>query len=140
MASGRGGRAGFSSASAPSIEVTQRVPSAALPTTTAGITSSPRRAGQERQRTEGDRAGARDADGVVALDRSEDAEHLRDAAAHRDPSAGQADAVAHEQVAVAAGHAVEVDVALEAAGDRLHDASSADRRGVVIRGRPTGCP
>jgi hypothetical protein len=62
---------------------------------------------------------------VVALHPGQHVRHCREWDARRHPPAGQPDAVAHEEEAVAAGEAVEVDVPAERSGDRPHALMSA---------------
>ncbi len=88
---------------------------------TAGMTSCVRVRRAEREHAEGDGTAARA--GRPSSSRSMAASapaHL----GHRDPRrhapSGQPDAVAHEQESVAAGEAVEVDLAVERSGDGPH--------------------
>ena len=60
----------------------------------------------------------------------EDVGDVVDGHACRDTSSGDADAVADEQVAVAAGDVVEVDVAIERSTDSSHEISSGCRAAV----------
>ena len=102
-----------------------RVPSASLPTITAGMTSSVPSDGPEGQHPEGHGTAAGVPDLVVALHPGQHVRHGGQWHPRRHPPAGQADAVAHEQEAVAAGEAVEVDVPAERPGDRPHALMSA---------------
>ncbi len=116
-------------ASAPSIVVIHRVPSASLPTITAGMTSSVPSRRPEGQHPERHGTAARVA---RPRRRARSPASTSGTAASRDArrhaSAGQADAVAHEQEAVAAGEAVEVDVAVERSGDGPQPAHVPRRR------------
>jgi hypothetical protein len=125
-----GGRRSSRSSSAPSIRVTQARPAASLPTTHGGHDQLGRGAGQERQRAESDRA-VRAADPVVVLDAGEERDRLVDRDARGDATAGEPDALADEQVAVAAGDVVEVDVVAERDGDRAHVQSRVPRSSCV---------
>ena len=131
--------------------MTQRVPSSARPHTTSGTTSSVVGSGTVGERAEGHRAGAGDADLVVALDAGQHGVGLgqRDAGRHATP--GQTRAAALEQHAVPAGQREQVEVVVDApgawrrarsrggrsgAGDQLGDADRQEPAVDVRRTRP----
>ena len=117
------GREGVSrSGAASSMVVTHRRPSAALTTAIVGTISSQGEPGLNG--TTPRAIGTRTAGLVVVLDRREERRNVVDRDSGGDTSPGDTDTVADEQVAVAAGDVVEVDVALERSADGPHETSA----------------